>query len=99
MTDPVTKPLPLKGGKPIEPKSAPAITVQFFLKHGAIVQWPVPASEPFALPGLISSIRACGYFLAPDFYIPADEIACIGIAQAGIPPAARIHQSQHPTRQ
>ncbi len=84
MTDPIRK-----------PAQTPGLTVQFFLKHGSVVHWPVPTGEPFSFPILVQSIRSAGYFIMQDCYIPADEIAIIGMAGT----AAKIQQAPHPTRQ
>lgn len=82
------------------PKSANTMMVQFFLRHGAVVVWPVPSDQPFNLAVLAINIRSNGYFMSDDCYIPADEIACIGLAGG----AARIRQpsvqqAPHPTKQ
>lgn len=53
--------------------------VRFFLRHGAMVEWPVPEGDQFSLPAMCQAIRASGFFVSPDLYIPADEIACIGL--------------------
>lgn len=99
MTDPTMKPLPLKGGRPVEARPSPAMTVQFHLKHGAVILWPVPGGQEFSFSALIGSIRSTGCFMSTDVYIPADEIACIGLAQGNVAPSAKIQQPMHPTRQ
>lgn len=78
--------------KPKVLQNAPALTVRFFLRHGAMVEWPVPANMPFGMGALAAQIRSTGQFLADDLYIPADEIACIGIsgASAKVTPPARL---------
>lgn len=80
--------------QPAKPKTlanAPVLTVRFFLRHGAMVEWPVPAGQPFAMQGLVHGIRGAGFFIADDLYIPADEIACIGLSGA----SAKVVQPQH----
>lgn len=53
--------------------------VRFFLRHGAMVEWPVPDPDNFSFQVLCLNIRAQGYFVAPDLFIPEDEIGCIGL--------------------
>lgn len=79
--------------QPAKPKTlgnAPVLTVRFFLRHGAMVEWPVPPG-PFTLQALVHGIRGAGFFIADDLYIPADEIGCIGLSGS----AARVVQPQH----
>lgn len=94
---------PLQFSKPIEKEHAApqGVTVQFFLKHGALVLWPVPGDPAqFNLGAFVQSIRAAGYFMQTDFYLPQEEIACIGVLQAGQPQVVKVHQQPvHPTRQ
>ena len=54
---------------------------KFFLVTGAVVDWPVPPDqhEQFNLSALVSGIRSSGYFLAPNLYIPAENIAVLGL--------------------
>lgn len=86
---------------PPKPAAPPSLVVQFFLRHGSIVSWPVPAVGQFSFAVMCSNIRAAGCFMTDDFYIPQDEIACIGLGggtarvrNPSIPP-----QPQHPTKQ
>lgn len=81
--------------RPAAPAPKPAMTVKFFLKHGAVVDWPVPAShQAFSLPAFVASIRASGYFVHDDLYVPGDEIACIGVGSSAkvIHPASGVMQ-------
>jgi hypothetical protein len=71
--------------------NAPVLTVRFFLRHGAMVEWPVPQGQPFTMTALVHGIRGVGFFVADDLYIPAEEIACIGLSGA----AAKVTQPQH----
>lgn len=86
---------------PPKPAAPPSLIVQFFLRHGSIVSWPVPEGQAFSLAMLVMNVRSNGYFVHEDLYIPGDEIACIGLAggtarvrNPSIPP-----QPQHPTKQ
>ena len=63
--------------KPQQPM--PKMHVKFFLRHGAVVDWPVPDPANFSLQFMVANIRSSGHFSAPDLYIPHDEIACIGL--------------------
>lgn len=84
--------------KPRTLPNAPTLTVRFFLRHGAMVEWPVPpqpAGAPFAMQGLALRIRADGFFCADDLYIPGDEIACIGLSGS----TARVQAPGTGTRQ
>lgn len=68
--------------------------VVFFLKCGMRAEWEVPKGEEqnFSLQGLVVGIRTNGFFTAPNCYIPADEIACMGIAGG---PGLTVRQPQH----
>lgn len=82
------------------PPPKPALTVQFFLRHGTIVSWPVPANQPFSLGVLAINVRSQGYFISDDVYIPADEIACIGLAGGSAKVRQpSVQQAPHPTKQ
>lgn len=66
--------------------------IRFFLRHGAVIDWPAPGGE-FSFPTMCRNIRADGYFLCQDFYIPHEVIACIGVARDGGETSAVIHQA------
>lgn len=69
------------------------MTLVFFLKHGAKVEWPVPEADAanFSLQVLALNVRATGFFGAQNCYIPGDEIACIGMDNGGV----KVRMPQH----
>lgn len=61
------------------------MVVKFFLRNGATVDWPVPEpSEHFSFVALAKAIRADGHFIAPDIYIPHEQIAVMGLQDVKI---------------
>lgn len=58
---------------------AKPMNIKFFLRNGAVIEWPVPDPEHFSFVALMKAIRADGHFIAPDVYIPHEQIACIGL--------------------
>lgn len=55
------------------------MNVKFFLRHGVVIDWPVPDPAQFNFVVMAKAIRADGCFVAPNCYIPHDEIAAIGL--------------------
>lgn len=55
------------------------LTIKFFLRNGAIVDWQVPDPSLFNFVGFCTAVRANGYFLGADVYIPHELIATIGL--------------------
>lgn len=53
--------------------------VRFFLRHGAMVEWPVPQPDQFVFSFFVLNIRSSGFFLADDIYIPGEDITTIGL--------------------
>jgi hypothetical protein len=57
-----------------------AMVVKFFLRHGAVIDWPVPDGAPFCFAALCTRVRGDGYFQTVDLYIPGDAIGTIALA-------------------
>lgn len=62
-----------------EKPAAQRIVVKFFLRNGAVVDWPVPNPEQFNFFMLVKAVRADGHFIAADLYIPHEHIVTMGL--------------------
>lgn len=69
--------------------------VRFFLSNGVMVEWPIPAGEEgnFSFGGMVSGIRASGYFMLGDVYITQDAISMIALEGAGQQTTKVVHQA------
>ena len=56
--------------------------VRIFLMNGGLITWDVPATPEWASFNFVSfakTVRADGFFLLPEMYIPHDKIAAMGL--------------------
>ena len=57
------------------------MTITFFLRGPARVDWEVPKPEHFSFEMMVKQIRADGHFVASNLYVNAADLMAIGVNQ------------------